>query len=452
MKIRFLGATQTVTGSKYWLQAGSSTILIDCGLFQGFKPLRLRNWDAIPVKPEDIDAILLTHAHIDHSGYIPRLIKMGFRGPIYCAEATRDLCAVLLPDSGHLQEEEARYANLKGYSKHHPAKPLYTRTEAELSLEQFKVIKFAKKYRLSDELFFTFHYAGHILGAAGIHLEHEENSIFFSGDLGRTDDPIMKPPSPPAKANYYVIESTYGDRLHDASNPEQALGEIVTRTAKRGGTTLIPAFAVGRTQAILYHLYQLKLKQQIPNLPIFVDSPMATDATQLFYEHSQQHRLSKSLSAEVCKIAQYVRTVDESIAFNSKKVPMIIISASGMATGGRVLHHLKNLAPDHRNTIVFCGFQAGGTRGERLVRGESHTKIFGQEVIVRAEVVEVENLSAHTDANGMIDWLGQLNHHPRQVFITHGEARAAQVLKQRLKEELKWPSTIPNFNQTVTLD
>ena len=451
MKIQFLGATETVTGSKYLIQTPQMKILVDCGLFQGYKELRLRNWQALPIHPSTIDYILLTHAHIDHSGYIPLLVKNGFHGKILCTEATHDLCKILLPDSGYLQEEEARYADRKGCSKHHPSLPLYTKSEAETALHYFQTIDFNKPIKLHEGFYASFHYAGHILGAASIRVAHEETSILFSGDLGRQQDPIMRAPDAPPVSDYIVIESTYGDRLHDPSDPEKILGEIINRTVKRGGSLIIPAFAVGRTQSILYYIHQLKSKQAIPDVPVFVDSPMATNVTHLFARHAELHRLTPEQSADVCKTASYMRTVEESIALSNKKMPLIIISASGMATGGRVLHHIKNSAPDYKNTILFSGFQAGGTRGDRIVKGEKEVKIFGQMVPIRAEIVQLENTSAHADYHELLTWLKLTKKPPRHVFITHGELEASKQLKIKIEQQFHWDCEVPHYLEELEL-
>lgn len=451
MHLQFLGATQTVTGSKYLIKADKSKILVDCGLFQGFKDLRLRNWNPLPLHPKEIDYVLLTHAHLDHSGYIPLLVKNGFRGKIFCTEATRDLCAILLPDSGHLQEEEAFYANRKGSSKHRPALPLYTKQEAEIALEYFQPVPYEKSLKLSENLHCSFHYAGHILGASLIRVQHHNSSVLFSGDLGRPHDPIMYDPSKPPESNYYVIESTYGNRLHEKTNPEEQLGEIIKQTAKKGGVTIIPSFAVGRAQSILYYLHQLRLKNVIPNIPIFVDSPMATDATKLFYHYSDQHKLTKEQTASVCQSATYIHTVEESKELHRQKMPMIIISASGMATGGRILHHIKHFAPDHRNSLVFCGFQAGGTRGDRIIRGETHVKMFGELIPIRASVFQLDNTSAHADYEDMLKWLSHIKKPPRKLFITHGENTASEALKEKIQARYHWNCEVPSYLDNVEL-
>ena len=445
MKIQFLGATQTVTGSKYLVQTAQVKFLVDCGLFQGYKELRLRNWAPLPINPKTLDYILLTHAHIDHSGYIPLLVRQGFRGKIICTEATKDLCKILLPDSGYLQEEEARYANRKGYSKHHPTLPLYTKAEAVASLDYFETAQLHQPFKITEDLHCTFYNAGHILGASFIRIEHEGVSLLFSGDLGRQNDPIMYAPEKLPESNYLVIESTYGDRLHEQNDPEKQLQEVINRTVKRGGVILIPAFAVGRAQSMLYYIHQLKLKKAIPDIPVFIDSPMATDATHLFCRHADQNRLTSQESADVCRVAHYVHSVDESIALGNNKIPMIIISASGMATGGRILHHIRNFAPDHRNTILFSGYQASGTRGDRIVRGEKEVKMFGQMIPIRAEVILMENTSAHADYQEMLLWLSSIKKAPRKVFITHGEKEASQSLKSKIEEQFHWDCVVPGY-------
>lgn len=445
MKIQFLGGAQTVTGSKYLIQTNQKNILIDCGLFQGYKELRLRNWNPFPLDPQKIDFVLLTHAHIDHSGYIPLLVKNGFRGKILCTSATKDLCSILLPDSGHLQEEDARYANRKGYSKHHPALPLYTQKEAEDSLKYFHAISFEDRIQLAKDLHATFYYGGHILGASFIRLEQGSTSILFSGDLGRQNDPLMFPPKAPPYSDFFVIESTYGNRIHDQTDPLLQIKASINRTVKRGGSIIIPSFAVGRTQSLLYYLHELKLKKEIPDVPVFIDSPMATSSTKIFARYAEQNRLTKEQNKAVCEVAHYVNSVEESIALDHQQYPSIIIAASGMATGGRVIHHIRHFAPDSRNTILFSGFQVGGTRGDRMVRGEKEIKMFGQMIPIRAEVVQIENMSAHADSIEMLNWLSQLKKAPQKLFITHGEIEAAQALKSKIEQQLKWSCEIPAY-------
>lgn len=454
MKLTFLGAAGTVTGSKYLLEDDNRKILIDCGLFQGRKELREMNWDKPPFHPKDIDAILLTHAHIDHSGYIPKLVKDGFTGPIYCTDATADLCSILLPDSGHLQEEDAASANRHGYSRHSPAMPLYTREEAEIALDQLRPVDFGTRYTLDDSLLgFTMYRMGHILGAAAIRVDDGMTSILFSGDIGRMNSPVMKPPAKIQGADYLLVESTYGDRLHTTDDPTEDIGDIIRRTAGRGGSVVIPSFAVGRAQELMYHIYVLKQKRLIPDLPVFLDSPMAIKATELLQRHPADHRLNEAVCKGVSEVVRYSTTTDESKAINgnNNNMPKVIISASGMATGGRVLHHLKHYIGDERNTILFAGFQAEGTRGDQLVRGEKEIIIHGAAWPVRAEIVQLHNMSAHADYAEIMQWLGHFTEGPRRTFITHGEAHAATAMKARIEEELGWDVHIPAYAEMVEL-
>lgn len=456
MKLTFLGATGTVTGSKYLIENAGRKMLVDCGLFQGLKDLRLMNWEKFPLVASSIDTILLTHAHLDHSGYIPKLVKDGFRGNIYCSSATFDLCKILLPDSGRIQEEDAEQANRHGYSRHHPALPLYTEEEANKSLSYFKPVDFGNPHSVEKlGVNFTLHRAGHILGAASIRISDENNtSILFSGDIGRFNDPVMKPPAQIQYANYIVVESTYGDRLHDKVSPEKIISDIVYRTAKRGGSVIIPAFAVGRAQAMLYYFYKLKTEGHLPkNVPIYLDSPMAINATELLATHPNDHRLSSELCAEVCAVATYIRTPAESKQLDDDKdhMPRIIISASGMATGGRVLHHLKHFIGDRRHTVLLTGFQAAGTRGDRLVHGETSIKIHGQMWPVRAEIAKLDSLSAHADYAEIMEWLGHEKKAPYKVFITHGEPPASMALRDRIQNQLGWNAVIPSYGQSEEL-
>ncbi|MCB4823550.1 MBL fold metallo-hydrolase RNA specificity domain-containing protein [Roseicella aerolata] len=451
-RLTFLGGVGTVTGSKYLLEAGGRRILVDCGLFQGFKQLRLRNWAPFPVPPASLDAVVLTHAHLDHSGALPLLTRAGFRGPILCTPATADLCGVLLPDSGFLQEKDADYANRHGFSKHHPALPLYTLAEAEASLERFAPVEFGREHAVAPGITLRFRPAGHILGAAIAELDLPDGTRFVaSGDLGRLNSPTMPDPAPVRRADVLLVESTYGDRSHDPRDPEDMLAEVITRTAARGGTVLVPAFAVGRTQALLYHLHRLKAARRIPDLPIFLDSPMAQDATDLFRKHQGEHRLSAAETRAACGVARYVRDAAESKALAANAFPKVILSASGMATGGRVLHHLKVYAPDRRNTILFSGFQAGGTRGAQMVAGAESVKIHGAHIPVRAEVDNLSMLSAHADAAEILAWLRGFAHPPRQTYVVHGEPGAADALRHRIEEELGWPCRVPEHGEQVAL-
>ncbi len=450
-RLSFLGGVGTVTGSKYLLEFDGTRILIDCGLFQGFKQLRLRNWRLFPADPRRVAAVVLTHAHLDHSGYLPLLVRKGFSGPIVCTEPTRDLCAILLPDSGYLQEKDAEYANRHGFSKHHPALPLYTKEDAEACLERFAPVPFQEERKFAKGLSAQFLPAGHILGAAIVEVTCGGRTIVFSGDLGRPGSATMVDPTPVRYADYLVVESTYGNRRHERLDTEEVLAKVINRTAARGGTVLVPAFAVGRAQSLLFHLQRLKAVKRIPDVPVFLDSPMAINASEVFCDHLGEHRLTAEQCRKACSVARYVREPEDSKSLDRDPMPKIIISASGMATGGRVLHHLKHFAPDRRNTILFAGFQAGGTRGAAITRGAERVKIHGQYVPVRAEVANLQMLSAHADADEIMAWLGDLREPPRMTFITHGEPEAADALRHRIEEELGWPCTVPDYRDETEL-
>jgi len=451
MQLMFLGATGTVTGSKYLVTAGGKKILVDCGLFQGYKQLRLRNWAPLPVAPKDIDAVVLTHAHLDHTGYLPLLVKNGFRGAVYCSAATRDLCAILLPDSGHLQEEEAAYANRRGFSKHTPALPLYTRADAERSLARLTPVEFAQDTVLPGGVALRLRPAGHLLGGSLVELRHDGITLVFSGDLGRPNDPIMVAPAAVTHADYLVVESTYGDRRHAPGDPQQQLADVINRTAARGGAVIVPAFAVGRAQTLLHLIHLLKQARAVPDIPVFLNSPMAVDTTQLYHTYRAEHRLTPQQCDALHRVATMVNGVEESKRLNERRGPMIVISASGMATGGRVVHHLKAFAPDPRNTILFAGFQAGGTRGAAMVNGAESIKIHGEYVRVRADVVSLDNLSGHADYAEILDWLDQFEVAPKRTFVTHGEPSAADALRRRIEENLGWRVEVPDYLQTVPL-
>lgn len=452
MELQFLGATGTVTGSKYLLRQGSRQILVDCGLFQGYKQLRLRNWAPLPVDPKGIDALILTHAHLDHSGYVPLLVRNGFKGKVYCSAATRDLCEILLPDSGHLQEEQAEYANRRGFSKHKPALPLYTRADAEACLASFSPVAFDTEWRLGGDLRARLLPSGHILGSAFVCLRNDNTSLVFSGDLGRPNDLLMPAPTVIPRADYLIVESTYGDRRHDPTDTKIKLAEVINRTAHRQGVIVIPSFAVGRAQELLYYVHLLKAEKKIPDIPVFLNSPMATDATRIFHNHQGEHRLTPGECEAMCKTAHIVNSVEESKSLNLKHGPMIIIAASGMATGGRVVHHLEAFASDPRNSILFAGFQAAGTRGAAMVRGVESIKIHGGQVAVRAEVAMIDNLSAHADADETLGWLRGFDAPPRRTFVTHGEPAAADALRHRIEEELRWDCSVPDYLEKAGLE
>jgi len=449
--LTFLGGVGTVTGSKYLLEIGDRRILVDCGLFQGLKTLRLRNWERFPLPPRSIDAVVLTHAHLDHSGYLPLLVKQGFAGKVFCTEATRDLCGILLPDSGYLQERDAEYANRHGFSKHKPALPLYTQRDAEAAVERIVGLPFRAERSIANGMSARFLPAGHILGAAIVEIVAGRMTIVFSGDLGRPNSPTMVDPTPVNEADCLVIESTYGNRKHASGDPEQLLAEIIVKTAARGGSVLIPSFAVGRAQALLFHLSRLKAARRIPDMPIYLDSPMAGNASEIFCAHLGEHALNADQCRAACNVAHYVKTAEESKALNANPMPKVIVSASGMATGGRVLHHLKWLAPEPRNTILFSGFQAAGTRGEAMVSGASAVKIHGQQVPIRAEVRNLEMLSAHSDADEIMAWLRKFRRPPRRTFVTHGEPAASAALRDRIASELGWECSVPAYGDVAGL-
>jgi metallo-beta-lactamase family protein len=451
VQLTFLGAVGTVTGSKYLLEAEGQRILVDCGLYQGVKPLRLRNWQPLPAAPESIRAVLLSHAHIDHSGFLPVLLRDGFEGHAFCTPPTRDLCEILLPDSGHLQEEDAGYANRKGFSKHHPAMPLYTEADGKRAVSAISTLPF-DAWNEAGCFRFRFRPAGHILGAASIEVEHRGRRVLFSGDLGRSEDLLMHPPVAPGDPDWIVVESTYGDRLHAKTDPFEVLAALLTRTVERGGILLIPSFAVGRTQTLLYCFHEIFRRGLAETVPVFVNSPMATDVTQLFRRSSDYHRLSDALCGAVCDVADYTRSIEESKQLSVRRDPAVILSASGMASGGRVLHHLRALAPEARNTILFPGFQAPGTRGEALVHGSSSIKIHGSQVPVAAEIRQLDIFSAHADQSELLAWLGACEAPPRRVFVTHGEAVAADTLRREIRDSLGYSATTPEYRQVVELD
>jgi len=459
--LTFLGATGTVTGSKYLLEASGERLLIDCGLFQGRKELRLRNWSPLPVDPAGIHWVVLTHAHLDHTGYIPRLVKEGFHGRVWASPATVDLSSLTLPDSGHLQEEDARYANKKGFSKHKPALPLYTHDEAVRSLELFSVADGKEPLELSSHFKLRFIRAGHILGARMVEVTVTEAGksvkVLFTGDIGRFPQLIIREPAVPDAVDYLVCESTYGDRLHPTDDFHARMAGIVESTAGRGGSVIIPSFAIGRTQELLYLFRKLISQNQMHELPIHVDSPMAIDATDLYRKHHEDHNLeADEFESEGHRLfaqpnVHFDRSVEASKALNECRYPTVIISASGMATGGRVLHHLVRCLPDHHNTILFVGFQAPGTRGHSIQTGAETVKIHGQQVPVRAHVETIGNLSAHADYSEITRWLAKFPAPPRKTFLTHGEPHAAEALQQRIVEKLQWTVAVPSYLDKIAL-
>ncbi|MBI3670520.1 MAG: MBL fold metallo-hydrolase [Acidobacteria bacterium] len=460
-RITFLGATGCVTGSKYLVEADGKRLLVDCGLFQGNKELRLRNWDRLPEDPAQFDWVVLTHAHLDHTGYLPRLVRNGFRGPIFANPATRELCGILLPDSARLQEEDAAHAEEGGYSKHKPPLPLYTEEEAQAALDRFQEMPRTGPFTISPQFSVRQHDAGHILGSASLELTITENGsstvVLFSGDLGRYDQPILKDPEPPPRADFLLCESTYGDRDHPTDSPFDALTEVISRVTKRGGMIVIPAFAVGRTQTLMYVLRQLEDAQRIPHLPVYIDSPMAISVTDLYLRHHEDHDLQFSreesagdpLNAHNVHLA---RTAEESKQLNNINTPCIIISASGMATGGRVLFHLVRRLPDPRNAVLLAGFQAEGTRGRALLEGAKILRIHGEDVLVRAEIIELRQFSAHAGRAEILRWLAGFPAPPRQTFLVHGEPAAASTLQAAIQSHFGWLVTLPVYLQSYDLN
>lgn len=462
--LQFLGATGCVTGSKYLLTArDGEQIMVDCGLFQGPHELRDRNWEPMPVEGARIDSIVLTHAHLDHTGFFPRMAKNGFEGKVYASETTVDLCGILWPDSGRIQEEDALFANKTGYTKHKPALPLYTEAEARAALHYLQGVKYQTPFQLSKNFTFTFYRAGHILGSCLVALGIHEDAapplrLLFSGDLGRYDQPITPDPTPIEAADLMVVESTYGDRLHDPGDPKAKLADAINATLKRGGTVIVPSFAVGRTQELLYLLRELVDEHRIASIPIFVDSPMATSVTNVLLAHPEEHDREMTALEQHgidplgTEQVRFVRDAEESKSLNTNPVPKVIIASSGMCTGGRVLHHLRHRIGDPLNTVLFVGYQADGTLGRYLKDGAKETKIHGQRVVVRARIESIEHFSAHADYNEELRWLSTLQKPPRAVFITHGEDPARQSLSQKITRRLGWKTILPQYLQTFNLE
>jgi metallo-beta-lactamase family protein len=449
--LRFLGGADSVTGSRFLIEFESTRVLVDCGMFQGYKVLRERNRAPFPVPPDSIDAVVLTHAHLDHSGYVPALVRDGFDGPVYATPATTDLAGIMLPDSGYLAEEEAKRAERRGYSKHAKPLPLYTAEDAERSLASFVRVDFDTPHDVGRGIRFTFVPAGHILGAAGVRVEVGGRSVRFTGDLGRPHDPIMQPPRPLEPADVLVTESTYGDRSHPTIDPEDVLADVVGRVVKRGGVVLIPAFAVGRTETVLYHLSRLIDSGRVPDAPVFLNSPMAIDAAGIYQRYPREHRVDPQRFRRMYELANLVHDVDESKLLNLRGGPMVILSASGMLTGGRILHHVAAYAGDKRNAIVLVGYQAGGTRGSALLGGATSLRIFGNDVPIRAEVVSIDGMSAHADADELYDWLAAVDVPPDIVYPVHGERDAADALRARLQRQLGWRARVPEHLETVRI-
>ena len=447
--ITFLGGTGTVTGSKYLVQHADQKLLVDCGLFQGYKQLRLRNWNPLHVAPKEINAVVLTHAHLDHSGYIPLIYAQGYRGKVHASAATCDLCNILLPDSGHIQEEDAEFLNRHGYSKHEPALPLYDKHQAIQSLGLLKPESMGKPFSPIAGWKVTLSSAGHILGASSVLVEVAGRRILFSGDLGRPDDLLMPPPDQPPLADTVLIESTYGNREHPEDNVIAELGNALKKVSARGGVAVIPVFAVGRAQAILYAISLLKERGDIPHgLPVFLDSPMAVHTTELYKKHPHAHRLNAQGIRDLENVATMIESTDQSKKLASRHGPMVILAASGMATGGRVLHHLAHYLPNHRNMVVLTGYQAPGTRGATLANGSGVVRIHSKDIQINAEVVQLQSSSAHADAVQLVDWLRSMKEAPSQVYVVHGEPEASDALRQRIHQSLGWRALVPEHGST----
>ncbi|HEY4949707.1 MAG TPA: MBL fold metallo-hydrolase [Candidatus Acidoferrales bacterium] len=462
-KITFLGAAGTVTGSKYLIEAGGKRLLVDCGLFQGSKELQQRNWNPLTVDPATIDWVLLTHAHIDHTGYLPRLVAAGYRGLAYADAATHELCNLLLPDSARLQEEDALFAERKGYSSHKQPLPLYTVAQAQQALARFQEIPREDAFTIGPEFSVRTHDAGHILGSTWLELTITENSkktlVVFSGDIGRYDQPILNDPEAPSRADFLLCESTYGDREHGTASVSDELADMINRVAKRGGVVVIPSFAVGRTQTLMYYLRELDDAQRIPKLPVYVDSPMAISVTDIYARHHEDHdldftKLEQQGDRDPLNLhdVHMTRTVEDSKAINNVTSPCIIISASGMATGGRVLHHLAKRLPDSRSAVLLVGYQAAATLGRALQDGAQFVRIHGQEVPVRAEIVVLDQLSAHAGRSELLRWLSGFTSPPRQTFLVHGEPSGLEGLRAGIASRFHWPVIVPAYLQSFDLN
>ncbi len=459
--LQFLGAAGAVTGSKFLLTTPWAKVLIDCGLFQGPRELKALNWQGFTASPSQLDAVILSHAHLDHSGYLPKLIKDGFDRKVYCTSGTADLLSILLPDAGFLQEEEAQHANRKGWSRHQPAMPLFTMLEAQRALQRLRAVPYGKPREVAEGITVTFHPAGHIIGSSILEIVVEEpqgkSTFVFSGDLGRPGTPLLKDPTPMAKADYLIVESTYGDRLHPDGPPSLELAKVVNESVQRGGMLVIPAFAVGRTQEVLYVLRELEDQGRIPSLDVFVDSPMAIDATDIALAHSEEFDreamdlLRRGVKPLAPRKLHLVRDSQQSRALNSIAGPGIILSASGMCTGGRIKHHLRQRLGDERNTICFVGFQAAGTKGRAIVDGASEVWLHGQQIPVRAVITRIEGFSAHADQRHLLQWMKGFEAPPRRTFVVHGEPEASLTLAERIQEDLGWKTTIPSQGELVAL-
>jgi metallo-beta-lactamase family protein len=464
-QLSFWGGVGTVTGSKYLIEAAGQSVLVDCGMFQGLRELRERNWQPPPFDPASLDAVLITHAHIDHTGYLPRLVAQGFRNPVYCSRGTADLLKILLPDAARLQEEEADYRNRHNLTKHKPALPLYTEDDARAAIDLLRpVANTGEPVEVARGISAEFRIAGHILGSSlvlveidGEGAEDGARRVLFSGDLGHYDQPIIRDPVQPPACDYLLVESTYGDRLHDPEKPEAALARIINEAAERNGVVLIPAFAIGRTQEIVYLIRELEEAKLIPVLPVRVDSPMAAAATRAYSNRKEEQ--DEEYASILARRQHPLRTHsmltassrEESKRLNDEEGARIIISASGMMTGGRVLHHARRVLPDRNATIVFVGYQAAGTTGRRILEGEPEVKIYGQYVPVRCRMERIGGFSAHADWSEVLRWLEGMPSAPRRTFITHGEPEAAHAMRGHIVERFGWDVDVPLYGDKAEL-
>ena len=459
-RLSFLGAAWTVTGSRFLLETSRRRYLIDCGLFQGGPSERELNWRPFPVSADRIDAILFTHAHIDHVGYLPRLVREGFRGPVYATQATQALLQIVLPDSAHLQEQDAAYANKKGYSRHKPALPLYTASDATEALQLIQGVPFGSPLAL-DGIQVTWRPAGHILGSATLDVEVSQGKSFrrvvFSGDLGRYESAVMRPPDAVSAADVLVVESTYGDRLHSKEPIQNILRQALDYAIQQDGALLIPAFAVGRTQEVLYHIRQLQEKGLVSDIPVFIDSPMAVETSHIYCRYGDDHNLDVNLLMDQqecplrCRDTHFIQDPEESKLLNTRRGPAVIISASGMCNGGRVMHHLKWRLPDARNALLFVGYQAEGTKGRLLLSGAPSVRIHGEEVPVRARIFQAHGLSAHADRDELLRWLGGFSTPPRRAFVVHGEPSGSLSLREHIQNRLGWDACVPRAGEVQEL-
>ncbi|MGE0562754.1 MAG: MBL fold metallo-hydrolase RNA specificity domain-containing protein [Flavobacteriales bacterium] len=443
--IHFLGAAGTVTGSKYLIDTGERKIMIDCGLFQGLKKLRLLNWDYLPVNVEEIDTVLLTHGHMDHTGYLPKLVKMGFNKTIQGTSPTLDIAAIILRDSAKIQEEEAEKANREGYSKHKPADPLYDLKDAEKAISHFKPVPEGEWMELFEGIKARFQYNGHIVGATFIELDIYGKRFVFSGDIGRKEDLLMRPPKKPEQADVLFVESTYGNRLHPKEDLETKLKDIVLHTVKKGGTLIIPSFAVERTQTLMYLLWQLRKKKAIPDIPMIMDSPMGTDVLNVFHTHREWHKLPIDDCTKMCQTFRIVRDFKETWEVIDNEAPKIVIAGSGMISGGRVLTYLQQYLRKPETSVLLAGFQAAGTRGRALLEGASELKIYGKYYEVKAEVFNLQVLSAHADQTELLDWMSEIKNAPEKIFIIHGDQQSADTFRVKIKDTYGWNCTIPEL-------